>query len=205
MGLYSKYLLPKIIDFGCSQKPAMKQREKVVPLAYGDVLEIGVGSGLNLPFYNPDKVKQLTGIDPSREMWKQSDENTQKASLPVSFIQSNAENLPLDSQAFDSVLVTYTLCTIPELALAFDEIRRVLKPNGKLIFCEHGKAPDPSVARWQNRLNPIWKKFGGGCNLNRDIPNLIETHGFKIECLDTMYIPGWKPACFNFWGMASVR
>lgn len=205
MGLYSKYLLPKIIDFGCSQKPAMKQREKVVPLAYGEVLEIGVGSGLNLPYYQPDKVKQVTGVDPSREMWNQSHENTQKASLPVSFIQSSAENLPLDSQAFDSVVVTYTLCTIPELAPAFDEIRRVLKPNGQLIFCEHGKAPDKNVARWQNRLNPIWKKFGGGCNLNRDIPTIIETNGFRIDQLDTMYIPGWRPASFNFWGVATVR
>ena len=204
MGLYSKYLLPKIIDFACSQKPAMKQREKVVPLAHGEVLEIGIGSGLNLPYYQADKVKQVTGIDPSREMWNQSHQNTPNTGLPVSFIQSSAENLPLDSKAFDSVVVTYTLCTIPELAPAFDEIRRVLKPKGKLIFCEHGKAPDPSVARWQNQLNPIWKKFGGGCNLNRDIPNLMKVHGFKIERLDTMYIPGWKPASFNFWGTASV-
>ncbi len=205
MGIYGKYLLPKIIDFGCSQNPAMKQREKVVPLAKGKVLEIGIGSGLNLPFYNQNQVDRVTGIDPSREMWNRSQQQAGQFTLPVEFIQSGAESMPVESQVYDSVVVTYTLCTIAELEPAFDEIRRVLKPSGKLIFCEHGKAPDKSVEKWQNRLNPIWKKLGGGCNLNRDIPNLIETYGFKIECLDTMYIPGWKPASFNFWGTASVR
>ena len=183
----------------------MKQREKVLPLACGEVLEIGVGSGLNLPFYQQDKVKRVTGIDPSREMWDKGEENIQQAKVPLEYIQSTAENIPVDGSSFDSVVVTYTLCTIPDLLPAFAEIRRVLKSNGKLIFCEHGQAPDKAVRRWQNSLNPIWKKLGGGCNLNRDIPTLIETNGFRIDRLDTMYIPGWKPASFNYWGIAAAR
>jgi len=181
----------------------MKQREKIVPLAFGNVLEIGIGSGLNLQFYDKKKVKHLTGIDPSEELWNERN-NNDPSSLDFQFIKAYAEEIPADNHSFDSVVVTYSFCTIPDLHSAFDEIRRVIKSNGKLIFCEHGKAPEKAVQRMQNLINPVWKRLGGGCNLNRDIPNLIESNGFKIDQMETMYIPGWKPASFNFWGTARI-
>ena len=180
----------------------MRQREKVIPLAHGEVLEIGVGSGLNLPVYDKQRVKHLTAIDPSREVWNRNIVDTQKLPFEFDFIEAFAEDIPADNHSFDSVVVTYTLCTIPQINMAFDEIKRVLKSNDKLIFCEHGKAPDKTVQHWQNFANPLWKKLGGGCNLNRDIPLMIEENGFNISDIETMYIPGWKPASFNYWGTA---
>ena len=182
----------------------MKQREKIVPEAFGEVIEIGIGSGLNLNFYDKSRVKKVTGIDPSQELWDRSKLNSSALPFKFEYINAFAEELPVHNAAFDSVVVTYSLCTIPNLKEAFSEIKRVMKPNGSLLFCEHGKAPDNSIQRWQNLINPIWKKFGGGCNLNRDIPALIEDNGFRIKHLDTMYIPGWKPASFNFWGTAQI-
>lgn len=202
MKLYDKYLLPKVIDWTCKQKSNMRQREKVIPLASGNVLEIGVGSGLNLPVYNKDLVQHLTAIDPSKEIWNRNIVDPQKLPFTFNFIEAFAENIPIDSNSCDSVVVTYTLCTIPDTNKAFQEIRRVLKKNGKLIFCEHGKAPDKIIQRWQNFANPLWEKLGGGCNLNRDIPLIIQENGFKMKYIDTMYIPGWKPASFNYWGTA---
>jgi len=205
MGLYSKYILPKVIDWTCGQRPNMKQREKIVPAAFGHVLEIGIGSGLNISFYDKSKVNSLTGIDPSEEIWSENDIEEKKLPFGFQFIKAFAENIPVDNGTFDSAIVTYTLCTIPDLDKAFEEIRRVVKPNGTLVFCEHGKAPDKAVEKWQNRVNPIWKRLGGGCNLNRDIPKLINDHGFTIKHMETMYIPGWKPASFNYWGTAKMN
>lgn len=204
MSIYSKYFLPKIIDWACSQKPVIKQREKVIPQAQGNVLEIGIGSGLNLPFYSQDKVRHLTAIDPSVEIWQKNKVDTQNLAFDFEFIKAFAEDIPTDNDSFDTVVITYTLCTIPDTQKALEEIRRVLKTNGKLLFCEHGKAPGLAVQKWQNRINPIWKYIGGGCNLNRDIPSLIKDSGFKISQLDSMYIPGWKPASFNYWGTAKL-
>ena len=203
MNIYEKYLLPRIVNFACGLKPTMKQREKVVPLAEGRVLEIGIGSGLNLPFYTSSKVKHLWGLDPSRETWALARDKYRQFGFDVEFIEASAEDIPLDRGSADTVLVTYTLCTIPDAIAALKEARRVLKPGGSLLFCEHGRAPDESVLRWQNRINPLWKRIGGGCNLNRPIPELIERAGFRIRNMDTMYIPGWKPASFNYWGAAS--
>jgi ubiquinone/menaquinone biosynthesis C-methylase UbiE len=183
----------------------MKQREKVVPLASGNVLEIGIGSGLNLPFYNEKNVKHLTAIDPSVEIWNKNAIDINDLPFEFEFIKAFAEDIPADNNSFDTIVITYTLCSIPDTVIAFDEIKRVLKINGQLIFCEHGKAPDRSVERWQNFINPMWKRLGGGCTLNRDIPSIIENNGLKINTLDTMYIPGWKPASFNYWGTAEVK
>ena len=205
MGLYDRFILPKVINWTCGQRPNMKQREKVIPTAFGNVLEIGIGSGLNLTFYNKEKVKSLTGIDPSEEIWKENNIDYQKLPFEFEFLKAFAEDIPVDSNSFDTAVVTYTLCTIPDLPQAFEELRRVIKPNGILVFCEHGKAPDRAVERLQNLINPIWKQLGGGCNLNRDIPDLIKTNGFKIDQLETMYIPGWKPASFNCWGTATIK
>jgi len=202
MGFYDKHLLPRLVHLTCGQNPSMRQRQKVVPQASGKVLEIGIGSGLNIPFYDADKVEHLWGLDPSAEMWAIAQKNARDHHIDAEFIHSGAESIPLDDNCADSVLVTYTLCTIPDALVALSEIKRVLKPSGKLIFCEHGKAPDIGVERWQERLNPVWKKLSGGCHLNRAVPQLLEQSGFISADIKTMYLPGWKPASFNYWGTA---
>jgi len=203
MGFYNKYILPKATQFACSSKPAMRQREKVVPLAEGRVLEIGIGSGLNVPYYDETRVTKLWGLDPSPEMQKLAEQAARSAPFEVELIGLPGDEIPLERDSVDTVLITYTLCSIPETEPALRQMARVLKPGGALIFCEHGAAPDESVRRWQDRMNPIWKRLGGGCHLNRPIPDLIEGGGFRIEGIETMYIPGWRPASFNYWGTAS--
>lgn len=202
MNIYDKYVLPNAINWACKQKSSMKQREKIIPLASGNVLEIGIGSGLNLPFYDKKKVTHLTAIDPSAAIWKKNSFDTSTLGFEFDFMEAFSENIPAANNRFDTVVITYALCTIQDTDKAFDEIKRVLKKDGKLLFCEHGKAPDKKIVQWQNMLNPFWKKIGGGCNLNRDIPFIIERNGFKIIKLEKMYIPGWKPASFNYWGIA---
>ena len=202
MGLYNKHILPTLIDFACKQNASMLQRMKVIPLATGNVLEIGIGSGLNLPIYNTKNVKHLTAIDPSKEVWKKNNIDIKNLPFVFTFVEAFAENIPKDDNSFDTVVITYTLCTISDTKKALEEIRRVLKPNGKLLFCEHGNAPDKMTQKWQRRINPIWKRLGGGCNLNKNIPLIIEKNGFKIKNLEKKYIPGWKPASFNYWGIA---
>ena len=198
-------MLPKVINWACKQKPTIRQREKVIPLASGRILEIGIGSGLNLPFYDSAKVQHLTAIDPSEELWKENITNTDELGFGFQFIKAIAEDIPEENNSFDSAVITYALCSIPDTDKALAEIRRVLKANGTLIFCEHGVAPESSVKKWQNALNPLWKRLGGGCNLNRDIPSIIENNGFAMSKIDTMYIPGWKPASYNYWGTAKPR
>jgi len=202
MGFYDKHLLPRLVHYTCGQNPAMRQREKVVPLASGRVLEIGIGTGLNIPFYDPQKVTHLWGLDPSAEMWAIAQKNAAEHHLDAEFIHSGAESIPLDDNSVDSIVMTYTMCSIPDVAAAMHEIKRTLRPGGKLIFSEHGMAPDKGVLRWQNRLNPLWKKVSGGCNLNRPVTSILEQFGFKSSDIQTMYLPGWKPAAFNYWGTA---
>ena len=177
----------------------------MIPLAAGNVLEIGIGSGLNLPFYDNENVKALMAIDPAIEIWDKNVIDTQNLGFEFDFVKAFAENIPADNNAFDTVVITYTLCSIPDVRVALDEIKRVLKANGKLVFCEHGKAPDKAVQKWQDMINPLWKQFGGGCNLNRDIPLILEENGFKSANMETMYIPGWKPGSFNYWGTAQAN
>jgi ubiquinone/menaquinone biosynthesis C-methylase UbiE len=203
MGLYSKYILPKVVHLACSTKPTMRQREKVVPLAKGRILEIGIGSGLNLPYYDVSKVTKLWALDPSPEMTKLAERAARSVHFDVEFIDLPSEEIPLENNSVDTVLITYTLCTIPDPQPALREMARVLRAGGELVFCEHGAAPDSSVRRWQDRLNPIWRRLGGGCHLNRAIPDLIGQGGFRISRVETMYIPGWRPACFNYWGTAT--
>ncbi len=206
MGFYDKYILPRALNWSCSLKPVRMQRQKVVPLAEGCVLEIGIGSGLNLPYYDPDKIERIIGLDPAEEML--SFAKRQSADLPfeVEYLALEGESIPLEAESVDTVLVTYTLCTIPDAISALRGMRNVLKQSGRLIFCEHGKAPDESVRRWQDRLNPLWGKLAGGCNLNRDIPAMIDAGGFAIDTLDTMYLPGSpRFAGFNYWGTARRR
>jgi len=202
MGLYDRYVLPRVVHVTCGLKPNMRQRAKVVPRAHGRVLEVGIGSGLNLPFYDSAKVAKLWGLDPSPEMTRMARRAAISLPFEVEFIGLPGDKIPLEDCSIDTAVVTYTLCTIPDTAPALRQIRRVLRPGGELVFCEHGAAPDANVRRWQDRLNPVWKRLGGGCNLNRPIPALIEAGGFRIRSLDTMYIPGWRPASFNYWGSA---
>jgi ubiquinone/menaquinone biosynthesis C-methylase UbiE len=202
MGLYGRYILPKVVHLTCGMKPIMRQRQKVVPLARGRVLEVGIGSGLNLPFYDKSKVTRVYGLDPSPEMIRMARKRAHAAPFDIEFIGAPVEEITLEDGSIDTVVVTYTLCTIPEAEPALRQMARVLKPQGELIFCEHGLAPDAGVRRWQDRMTPIWKRLGGGCHLNRDIPQLIARGGFRIRSLETMYLPGWRPATFNYWGVA---
>lgn len=206
MGFYDRHILPAVLNWTCGAKPVQKQRQKVVPLARGRVLEIGIGSGLNLPFYDAAKIERLIGLDPADEMLAQARRRSADLPFAVDYLALEGENIPLEAASVDSVLVTYTLCTIPDAISALSGMRRVLKPGGRLIFCEHGRAPDEVVRRWQDRLNPLWGPLGGGCNLNRDIPALIEAAGFAIDDLQTMYLPGTpRFAGFNYWGTAQPR
>jgi ubiquinone/menaquinone biosynthesis C-methylase UbiE len=202
MRLYDRHILPRLIDFTCGLKPTMRQRAKLVPQARGRVLEMGVGSGLNLPFYDADRVTRLHALDPSPELWRLASERVAGAAIAVDYLEAGAEAVPLGNRSVDTVVITYTLCTLPDVAGALAEARRVLRPGGQLLFCEHGAAPDHGVRRWQNRLNPAWRRLAGGCHLNRDAPALIEQAGFRITALDSMYLPGWRPASFNVWGSA---
>ncbi len=202
MGFYDTKILPYLTDKACGGGFAKAQRQKVVPHAWGEVLEIGVGSGHNLPLYDAHKVSKVWALEPSREMRAKAVKVATQAAVPVSFISLPGEEIPLDDKSVDTVLVTYTLCTIPDVTTALQQMRRVLKSSGQLIFCEHGQAPDPSVRRWQDRLDPIWGQFAGGCHLNRPIDALIKQAGFHIKTLDTGYIARPKFAGFNYWGTA---
>ena len=203
MNLYDRFVLPRVVHFTCSRNPNMRQRAKIVPAASGKVLEIGFGSGLNLPFYDGAAVQHLWALEPSREMWALAERKVTGASFPVELLKASAEDVPLPDRTVDTVVITYTLCTLPDVPRALAQVARVLRADGRLLFCEHGLAPDARVRNWQNRLNPLWKRFGGGCHLNRDIPALLRDGRFHAVELSSMYIPGWRPASFNYWGKAT--
>ncbi len=182
-------------------KTAREERARFVRLASGKVLEVGIGSGLNLPHYTTD-VEKVVGIDPSLELWRMARRRAAEAPFPVEFLGSSAESIPATDRTFDTVLTTWTLCSIPELPRALAEMRRVLKADGQLIFVEHGRAPDERVAAWQDRLTPLWKRIGGGCHLNRKIDELIRAAGFRLAQIETGYSPGMKFAGFMYKGFA---
>ena len=203
MGFYNKYILPKIINAGCGTKPIRKQREKVLPLCKGIVLEIGCGSGLNFSFYEENNIDKLYALEPDKEMLRQAESVVKEVNFPITFLETGAEKIPLEDDYIDTVLLTYTLCTIPDPLAALLEIRRVLKKGGKLVFCEHGMAPENNVKKMQNFINSFFL-FVGGCNLNRDIPSLIKDAGFLVDNLETMYLPKTpKWFGYNYWGSAS--
>ena len=202
--IYNKYVVPKLLDVCCSTKPIKYQRNKIVPYAKGEVLEIGIGSGLNLPYYNKSLVKKVHGLDPSEELNQIALKNASEINLDINFIISGAEEIKLPSKSIDTVLITYTLCTIPEFKAALKEIKRVLKDDGIMLFCEHGLAPDKNISKWQNRINPLWGKLFGGCNINRNIPHIIQGSGLNIKKLEQMYLPSTpKIVAYNYWGVAS--
>lgn len=202
MSIYSKYILPNLIHFACGGSAFSKQRSKIIPLAEGNILEIGAGTGLNLPFYDGTKVIKLTAIEPSEDTWKKCEVDLKNLPFEFEFILASAEELPFENELFDSVVVTYALCTIPNVEKALSEMKRVLKPSGKILFSEHGIAPEKRVRFIQNKLNPIWKQLSGGCNLNRNIPLLIQNSGFKMKTVEEMHIGKWMPGSYNYWGSA---
>jgi ubiquinone/menaquinone biosynthesis C-methylase UbiE len=204
MGFYDRHILPRLLDAAMSTKPITYQRRKVVPRAEGRVLEIGFGAGHNLPFYDPTKVERIWALEPAAEMRARAGERAAASPIPMEFLGLPSEKIPLDDAAADTILITYTLCTIPDVMAALAEMRRVMKPAGRMIFCEHGEAPDASVERWQRRITPVWKALAGGCHVGRPIPKLIQDGGFKVEDMQTMYLPGTpRFAGFNYWGSAS--
>jgi ubiquinone/menaquinone biosynthesis C-methylase UbiE len=204
MGFYDRHILPPLLSLAMGTKPIRYQRKKVVPRAEGRVLEIGFGAGHNLPFYDAAKVTHLWALEPSAGMRARAAERVAQSPIELEFLDLPGEQIPLENESADTVLVTYTLCTIPDAMKALGEMRRVLKPNGHLIFCEHGEAPDAAVKRWQERLTPIWRASFGGCHLARPIPDLIGESGFMIDDIQTMYLPGTpRFAGFNYWGQAA--
>ena len=205
MGFYADRILPHLVDKACSTKPSRKQREKIVPRARGDVLEVGFGSGLNLPFYAPGEVRKILALEPSAGMRQKARPVVERSGLDVEFIDAPAEDIPLPADSVDTVVISYTLCTIPDAAAALESVRRVLRPGGQLLFCEHGLAPDAAVRRWQRRLSPAWSRVAGGCNLDRDIPALLAAGGFETILDERMYIPGLRMLSYNYWGIARVR
>ncbi len=202
MSFYDNHILPHVINLCCGMKPVRRQRQKIVPHATGRVLEVGMGTGLNMPYYNPDNVEMIFGLEPNQRSCKMAAEQIARAGMVVDFIGLDGQEIPLEKNSVDTVVLTYTLCTIPDTTRAMLEMRRVLRPGGKLLFSEHGMAPDAAVRKWQDRINPLWGKIGGGCNLNRNIPEIIRNGGFEMKALDEMYVPGPRFASYTYWGEA---
>jgi ubiquinone/menaquinone biosynthesis C-methylase UbiE len=202
MSLYAKYVLPRVIDLAMSNKETRRLRAAWIPQARGKVLEIGLGSGLNLAFYSSE-VERVYGVDPSCELQRIARKRVR--ATHVEFLSQSAEEpLPLASASIDTVVLTWTLCSIADPQRALQEMKRVLKSSGKLIFVEHGRAPDPGIAVWQDRLTPLWKRIGGGCHLNRRIDEIIKGAGFQIPELTTSYIPGPRPMTYTYQGVAQT-
>jgi ubiquinone/menaquinone biosynthesis C-methylase UbiE len=205
MGLYDTYVLPQLIELACGGGDIAKQRQLVVPHATGRVLEVGMGPALNLPFYDRSKVELVWGLEPSEGMRRRAAPALEAADLDVRWLDLPGEEIPLDDHSVDTVVLTFTLCTIPDWQRALDQMRRVLVPGGRLLFAEHGEAPDDDVRRWQHRIDPVWTRLAGGCHITRPIPKLIESGGFEMVGVDSAYIPGPKIASYHSWGSARPR
>jgi len=200
-------VFPYILHLACSPKPIRRQRRKIVPRARGRVLEIGLGSGHNLRFYDPSKVEMVWGLEPAEPMRRLARSRVEQAPFEVRLLDLPGEEIPLEDDSVDTVLTTYTLCTISDGAKALEGMRRVLKPGGELLFLEHGVAPDEGIRRRQQRANPVWRRLFGGCQLIQPIPELIRRAGFTIEEMEAMYVPGVpiKIAAYEYWGVARAR
>lgn len=201
MGLYEKHVLPKLIDLACSQPPMTELRARYVPRASGDVLEIGIGSGLNLTHYGDD-VRSITGLDPAAALTERARTRAERIRADVSILQISSEEIPADDARFDSIVCTWTLCSIPNVYQALREMHRVLKPGGSFYFVEHGLAPDAGVRGWQRRIEPLWKVIGGGCHLTRQADRLIQDAGFILPEIESGYQPGPRWAAYMSHGVA---
>jgi len=204
MGFYADVVLPRLCDLAMRNKHLMPYRRRAISAAEGRVLEIGVGSGPNLTLYGAG-VSAVCGLEPSSRLVAMAQAAAERAAVPVRLVEASAERIPLDDRSFDTVVTTWTLCTIPDAGAALAEMRRVLKPSGRLLFAEHGLAPDAGVRRWQDWLNPAWRRLAGGCNLNRPIRAMIESGGFALDRLEVGYMPGLKPMTFQYEGSARPR
>jgi ubiquinone/menaquinone biosynthesis C-methylase UbiE len=203
MGFYNRWILPQVIELAMRQKNFAPFRERTAGAAHGRVLEIGIGSGLNLASYRQD-VETVYGVDPSAELLAKASQRVANVGFPVRLLEASSEQLPLEDRSFDTVVITFTLCSIPDVGAALLEIRRVLKPEGEMLFAEHGRAPDPDVMRWQDRITPVWKRIGGGCHLNRKMDELIRAAGFRLERLSSGY-QKFAPRPFSFIYEGSAR
>jgi ubiquinone/menaquinone biosynthesis C-methylase UbiE len=204
MGFYAEWILPSLIDLSMRNKRLRPYRERTAGTAEGRVLDIGVGSGLNLPFY-AQKAREVFALDPSLRLLARARSEAALVQTPIHLLEGSAERIPLAAHSMDTIVMTWTGCSIPDIGAALEEMRRVLRPGGRLLFVEHGRAPEPSVARWQDRLNPFWQRFSGGCHLNRKVDDLLSDAGFRIDRLTTGYIPGPKIMTFFYEGAAIPR
>ncbi|MDN5566254.1 MAG: methyltransferase domain-containing protein [Psychrobacter sp.] len=202
MNPYQRYVLPKMIDIACGMSSVMALRAKIIPQATGEVLEIGIGSGLNLPFYNPDTVSAIVGVDPAAQMQKLARTRANDIAIPVEIIAVDVQGIHAATDRFDTIVMTFTLCSIADPIAALQEMARVLKPKGQLLFCEHGLAPDLTVERWQHRLTPLWKPLTGGCHLDRNIPELLAAGGFEVVALSEAYLSGPRALTYIYSGQA---
>jgi ubiquinone/menaquinone biosynthesis C-methylase UbiE len=201
MSFYQHRIVPCLTHLAMRQNYLVPFRKRVIGAAEGRVLEVGIGSGLNLPLYGPS-VRSVIALEPSPQLLRMARKRGEIASMPITFLEASAETVPLDSASVDTVVTTWTLCTIPDAAGALAEMRRVLKPGGALLFVEHGRAPEPGVARWQDRLDPLWSRLAGGCHLNRKIDDLIAGNGFRLEALVNARLPGPRTHTFLYEGSA---
>jgi ubiquinone/menaquinone biosynthesis C-methylase UbiE len=201
MGFYSRWLFPRILDLIMRQKQMVRFRDRIGKAAEGQVLDVGIGSGVNLAFYGT-QVSRVYGIDPSPELLNFARERARDVLAPVELLCGSAEAMPLESESIDTVALTFILCSVADPIATLTEARRVLKPGGRLLFAEHGRAPEAAVARWQDRLNPLWRHLAGGCNLNRKPDDLLQSAGFAIDGLETGYIRGPRPMTFVYSGSA---
>lgn len=203
MGFYSGWLFPRALDLVMQQKQMIPLRQRIGSAATGRVLDVGIGSGLTLPFYG-HQVESILGVDPSSELLHFAEERAHRAPTAVELACASGEALPIEDRSIDTAVVTFTLCTVDNTSTMLAEIRRVLRPGGKLLFAEHGRAPERSVARWQDRLTPVWQRVAGGCHLNRKPDEAIRSAGFRIEGLETGYLKGPWPMAFVYAGSALV-
>ena len=203
MSLYQKYLLPKLLNWAMKAPALSKLRSELIPSAEGKVLEVGMGSGLNLPHY--EGISGLIGLEPSEELQNLAEDMLIQTHFPSEMLTGSAEDIPLESNTFDTVVMTWTLCSVTDPVLALSEIKRVIKPGGKVIFAEHGKSPDQNIRKLQKTLNPLWSRIAGGCQLNREIVDLYESSGFKFKSMERGYLEGPKFATYNYRGVAALR
>lgn len=202
MSLWARHVVPRLIEVAAQSPSILDERRRWVPRTHGRVLELGVGSGLNLPFYDPVRVARVTGIDPSPPLLRRAGPRAAQAAVPVELVEGFAERLPFDPGSFDSAIVTYSLCSMDEPARALAEVRRVLRPGAELVFVEHGLAPDAGTRWWQRRLSPIWRRIAGGCRLDRDLPALLRDAGFAVDELTAGYSGTVRVMSYTFQGIA---
>jgi ubiquinone/menaquinone biosynthesis C-methylase UbiE len=201
MSFYEERILPWLIDLAMRRRDLAPYRVRTISAANGRILEVGIGSGLNLPLYGKS-AGEIIGLDPSAKLLAMASEAGIRSAIPLKLIEGSAESIPLDDRSIDTVVTTWTMCSVPGIDQALAEIRRVLKPGGRLLFVEHGRAPEARVRWWQDHLNPVWKRVSGGCHLNRAIATLVADAGFDVERLENSYMPGPKPMTYMYEGSA---